>query len=176
MLSHSKCLSLIFQRVQHKSHGNPNGKWDCSVPNEAIKQIPSVPFKALVTQCPYVHCFIEADDAGYFQTNTCAYTQRPGWRSMVKKKEDNQEFCLCHLVKCPHSRKMSHCPEWSPVLNSWTAVQFCLGGREGSTSHRYLKPTATALFHFCIQEAQELQMLGLQILQPAIRTAVVFSN
>lgn len=59
------------------------GKWDYSVLNEAIKQIPSVPFKALVTQCPYVHCFIEADDAGDIQTNICADAECPKWRSVL---------------------------------------------------------------------------------------------
>lgn len=73
-LSFPAPLSLTLQRTQHKSHGNRNGKWDCGVPNEAIKQIPSVPFKALVTQCPYVHCFTEAGHAGYIEANTCAHT------------------------------------------------------------------------------------------------------
>lgn len=40
--------------------------------NEAIKQIPSVPFQELHTPCPYAHCFIKPDNAGYIQTNICA--------------------------------------------------------------------------------------------------------
>lgn len=49
------------------------GRWDNSVLNEAIKQIPSVPFQELHTPCPYAHCFIKADNAGYIQTNICAH-------------------------------------------------------------------------------------------------------